>query len=104
MFLIFFFKERFPKMTSAKIARAYNKKLQQNKRQQRINSPFQQFMKFVKSHKSFDNCFTFRGIALAKEMLKTNKNVKQVVYKVDEIVCDEMYEMHLSINDSDYYY
>ena len=95
-------------MSSAKVARHHNRILKQRKYQKRVNdyiSPFQQYTKYSETHKNCDNCNTFRGIELAKEMLKTNRNIEEVANKVDEIICDELYEIYLQNQepDPDYY-
>ena len=93
-------------MPSAKVARAHNRILKQRKYQKRINgciSPFQQYMKYIETHKNCENCNTFRGIELAKEMLKTNRNIEEVTNKVDAIICEELSEMYLQNQESKYY-
>ena len=93
-------------MPSAKVARAHNRILKQRKYQKRINgciSPFQQYMKYIETHKNCENCNTFRGIELAKEMLKTNRNIEEVTNKVDAIICEELSEMYLQDQEPNYY-
>jgi hypothetical protein len=83
-------------MTSAKIARAHNRMLKQKRCQKRTSgyiSPFQQFIQFVRTNSKFEDCYCDRGIELAKEMLKYNRNIEQVAYKCDAIICDELYEI-----------
>ena len=82
-------------MTSAKIARIHNRLLNQRKYQKRNNKPIKHFSRFVNSNKFFENCCCDRGMELARQMLKHNQNIKQVAYKVDEIISDELYEIYL---------
>ena len=82
-------------MTSSKFARIHNRILKQRKYQNRNNNPIKHFIKFVNSNKLFENCCCDRGMELVKEMLKHNQNIKQVAYKVDEIISDELYEIYL---------
>ena len=93
-------------MSSAKVARNHNRILKQRKYQKRINgciSPFQQYMKYIETHKDCENCNSFRGIELAKEMLKTNRNIEEVANKVDDIISDELYEIYLQNLKPNYY-
>ena len=93
-------------MPSAKVARNHNRILKQRKYQKRINgciSPFQQYMKYIETHKNCENCNTFRGIELDREMLKTNRNIEEVTNKVDAIICEELSEMYLQNQESKYY-
>ena len=82
-------------MTSAKIARAHNRMLKQKRYQKRASgylSPLQQFIQLARASKE-DVCYCDRGIELAKKFLMSNKNIMQVYYKVDRIICDELYEI-----------
>ena len=82
-------------MTSSKFARIHNRILKQRKYQKRNNLSINQFIRFVNSNKLLENCYCDRGMELAKQMLKHNQNIKQVAYKVDEIISDELYEIYL---------